>query len=94
MKVGDVVKLKTPMLGEKLHSVGVVCNNYGTGVQIIFENGGFDEFSTEEQTDFLMFITHAAEYASYKFKSSLQVAYDFDAGYWKSVFTKHNVQDF
>jgi hypothetical protein len=87
MKIGDIVLLKTPMLGEEMHSVGVVFSKHdGGGIQVIFSNGGDDGFSKEEQDSFLLLVGNDAQAAKYKFKNVLQVTMDHDDGLWDYIF--------
>jgi hypothetical protein len=87
MTVGDVVILRVPMLNEILYAVGVVFNDYGSGVQIIFEKGGLDGFSEDEQEMFLKKVGHDPATELYKFKNVIQVSADYDSGLWNFVFT-------
>ena len=86
MIVGTVVLLKTPMLGEEMHAIGVVFYDYGDGVQVIFEKGGYDGFSKEEQTSFLMEKGYDEMSSLYRFKNVMQVSRDYEDGFWNSVF--------
>ena len=52
MKVGILVKLKKPILGNKEGTIGVVYYNYGDGFQVIFPNGEYDGFSTSKDNVF------------------------------------------
>ena len=87
MTIGDVVVLKTPCLGEDLHSVGVVFNDYGSGVQVMFEKGGYDGFGNEEQDMFLILRGHDAQSSMYHFKNVMSTSIDFESGFWDHVFS-------
>jgi hypothetical protein len=52
MKVGILVKLKKPILGNKAGTIGVVYYNYSDGFQAIFQNGEYDGFSTSKDNVF------------------------------------------
>jgi hypothetical protein len=86
MIVGDVVLLKQAMLGEEQHSVGVVFHVYDDGVQIMFTDGGYDGFSTSEQSDFLIEIGHDKQTENYQFKNVMQVSRDYGFRLWDHVF--------
>ena len=94
MKVGTICKLKVPMLGNETGTLGVVFNDYGDGVQVIFENGNYDGFSSKvrmggsgadpmrdsETLAFLEEIGFEESLAGYQFKNVMQVAEDFRKG--------------
>jgi len=87
MKVGNVYRLKTPMLGESKNAVGVAYEEYpdfsgvGTGVSVIFEGGNYDGFSEEDQENFLEKVDHDPKIAAYyRFKNVMQLSRDFDNG--------------
>jgi len=86
MKVGTTVKLNRPVLGNESGTYGVCFNDYGTGGQIIFPNGNYDGFSTEEQEQFLVKIGFDYSVAKYLFTNVIQLSYDFEAGTFDSVF--------
>lgn len=86
MTVGTIVLLKTPILGEEMHAIGVVFYNYGDGVQVIFEGGGYDGFSKEEQNDYLMEKGYDEMSSLYQFKNVMQVSRDYEDGMWDNVF--------
>lgn len=90
MEVGTIVLLKTPMLGEQLHSIGVVFNKYDDGVQIIFENGGYDGFSDSEQKDFLMEKGLDEKTSTYQFKNIFQMERDYEAHTWDHAFNNRH----
>jgi hypothetical protein len=86
MTTGDIVLLRRPMLGEEQHSVGVVFYDYTEGVQVIFMDGGYDGFSSQEQTDFLLLVGHDEQSTLYQFKNVMQVSFDYQEGMWNHVF--------
>jgi hypothetical protein len=86
MTVGTVVKLLTPMLGEQLHSVGVVFHDYGDGVQVIFTDGGYDGFSKEEQKSYLLETGTDPLSTCYGFKNVINMERDYEKGLWNHVF--------
>jgi len=96
--VGDVVKLKRECLGNPIGTYGVGFNDYETGCQFIFENGGLDEFNSEEkiksfkyQTEqefFLEFIREEESLQDYEFKNVIQVDIDFRKGLFNRAFRK------
>jgi hypothetical protein len=90
--IGYKFKLKREMLGNPEGTVGVVFNDYGTGVQIIFPNGEYDGFDKEEQELFLTPCGIASGRAShcqgYVFRNVIQVSRDFGDGYWTHAFVE------
>lgn len=86
MKVGSVVLLLTPMLGENMHSIGVAFHDYGDGIQFIFEDGGYDGFSTGEQKDFLLEKGIDEKSSAYVFSNVINMERDYEAGRWSHVF--------
>lgn len=91
MKVGTIYKLKVDCLENKAGTLGVVFNDYGEGVQVIFKNGNYDGFSvtnnlgigdinkTEAET-FLEEVGFEESLAGYQFKNVIQVAVDYRDG--------------
>jgi hypothetical protein len=86
MTVGTVVRLLTPMLGEELHAIGVVFNDYGSGVQVIFQDGGYDGFSEEEQKMYLKELGTDPLSSCYGFKNVINMSGDYERGLWNHVF--------
>lgn len=86
MTVGTIVTLTMSMLGERMHAIGVVFHKYDDGVQVIFENGGYDGFSSSEQKDFLREKGLDDKSSHYQFKNVMQVTSDYNSGVWKHVF--------
>ncbi len=82
MKIGTLVELKSPLLGNAVHARGVCFYNYGSGVQLVFENGEYDGFDKDEQEFYLQPIGFVEENSDYKFTNVLQVLRDFDKGYF------------
>jgi len=87
--IGMKVILKRRMLGENVGAIGYVFNEYPDfddpeklGVQVIFEKGGFDGFSVEEQNLYLEFKEIDARYSGYKFVNVSCVIIDYRNGYW------------
>ena len=91
--VGTTVKLKVPCLGNPAGTRGVAFYDYGSGTQFIFENGGYDGFSSEEsgrpigiEQDFFLERTgFNEELAGYQFFNVIQVSQDFRAGMFDSA---------
>jgi hypothetical protein len=90
LKVGDIVKLKCDCLGNAEGDQGVVFEVYhldeNPGVQVIFENGEYDGFSSDDQQKFLERSGHERELAGYKFKNVMQLSRDYEAGMFDVVF--------
>ena len=88
--VGQEVYLKREMLGEPIGSKGFVYEVYQDfdnpkldAVSIIFEDGGHDGFSFEEQKLFLEVGRVDSRYSRYEFKTVNQVWKDYRDGYWQ-----------
>ena len=94
MKVGTICKLKVDCLGNKAGTLGVVFLDYGTGFQVIFENGNYDGFSVipnleglgvpdkkvVEAAYFLEEVGFEESLAGYQFTNVMQVAADYRKG--------------
>lgn len=97
-KVGDVVYLKTPCLGNKIGAPGVVIQQYdigyGPSVQIIFKNGEYDGFSPEEQSDFLAAVGHCTVLENYTFNNVIQLTRDFQRGVFKPMLNPVHISNF
>lgn len=96
MKVGSVVILKTPLLGNDAGSMGVVYELYPDfdqpdkkGSSIIFENGDYDGFSYYEQQRYVKEVGFNSSVADYQFQNVLNVSRDFD----QFVFHKNHKQE-
>lgn len=83
---GTIVKLKIPCLGNDVGRIGVVFNDYGTGCQVIFPNGEYDGFSTEEQATFLEEVGFDSVIGRYQFKNVMRVAEDYRVGVFDNAF--------
>ena len=98
MEIGDVVTLRTEMLGCKPGTRGVVFNTYQDfdepsklGCQIIFENGNYDGFSVIDQNSYLdkVDVKYIPFYIrEYKFESVMKVWKDYETGFWDILFGK------
>ena len=90
--IGYTVILKRGMLGNEAGALGYVFNQYEDfddpsklGVQVIFQNGNYDGFSTKEQDSYLTILGQNRAYSEYEFKNVMQVSKDYLDGYWKFV---------
>lgn len=88
--VGQIVYLNREMLGEPVGSKGFVYEVYQdfedhnlNAVSIIFQNGGYDGFSFEDQKLFLEVGRVDPRYSTYEFKNVNQVWKDYRDGYWQ-----------
>jgi hypothetical protein len=87
--VGTKVKAKRalPPLRTEIGDIGFVYANYdyGTysGASIIFERGGYEGFSEEEQEQFLENLGVDVRYEDYKFTGVVGMYSDYLFGYWK-----------
>lgn len=84
MKIGDIVRLKRPCLGNPAGARGVCYEEYRfagrPGASFIFENGRYDGFSDDEAAAFLERIGFAPHLATYRFTNVIQLARDFASG--------------
>ena len=91
LKVGSVVHLTTPMLGNKKDTLGVVYEEYnigyGDGVSVIFPNGEYDGFSENEQGRFLKIVGFCEGLEGYKFTNVMQLSRDFQNGKFNEALT-------
>lgn len=86
-KVGSIVKLMNPCLGNKVGTIGVVYENYFNGVSIMFPNGQYDGFSPEEQKYYLKFTGIIdPDMEDYKFLSIIRTSLEFDNGKFDYIF--------
>ena len=101
-KIGEIVRLRTVMLGNPAGATGVVFNEYKdfeepdkTGIMVIFPNGRYDGFSHYEQKMFLdefnMFYKKGKDYV---FTSVMQVDMDFRYGYWDFNLIRDSVKHY
>lgn len=90
LELGDIVKLKTALLGNPAETQGVVYELYylgeKRGVSAIFENGEYDGFSEEEQSEFLERIGSYGSLKSYHFVNVIKLSRDFDEGVFDEAF--------
>ena len=84
-KLGTVVSLKVPVLGNETGALGICFEEYDLGghkgCEFIFENGEYDGFDKEEQANFLQFIRHREDF-EYEFKNVMKLSEDFNSGYF------------
>jgi hypothetical protein len=95
LQVGSTVRLKKECLGNPIGAKGVVYDDYGQGVSVIFENGRYDGFSSEpsvafgnlSEIEFILFEdSFCLEVSSFRFKSVLSLECDFRMGYFAPAF--------
>ncbi len=89
-RVGNTMKLKIDCLENKKGTIGVVFNDYGDGVQVIFPNGKYDGFHSEHermmwknQTELDFFLEKVGFdplLSNYRFTNVMQVEKDFRVG--------------
>jgi hypothetical protein len=85
--VGDKVRLKINMLGNKEGTVGVCYEVYDTAsASFIFENGNYDGFTMSEQEEYLQPAGHCSEVSGYVFESVIRLSKDFYSGKFKKAF--------
>jgi len=80
MTVGTVVKLKLPLLGNPVGTLGIGFNDYGDGCQFIFANGNYDGFNKKEQELYLEYIRIEPSLTGYEFSNVIYVSEDYNAG--------------
>lgn len=85
MIVGTIVKLKRECLDNPPQTKGVCYEVYNRGrgeegASIIFENGKFDGFSSDEQKEIIVPIGIDENLMNYKFKNVGKLTEDFKAG--------------
>ena len=95
--VGDIVKLKVPMLGNLVGTLGICYEEYNIGLNhagssFIFQNGSYDGFSLEEQVEFLENVAHDSSMENYNFTNAMRLVTDFSKGLFKHSF--EHWQDF
>ncbi len=87
LKVGTVVRLKVVYLGNQAGTKGVCYETYNLGwgprASIIFKNGEYDDFSLDEQENFLEVIEDTN--FSYNFQNVMTLFRDFDKGVFNEV---------
>lgn len=93
LPVGTKVKAKRafPPLRVEAGSIGYVYENYKfgsgknehIGASIIFEKGGYDGFSLDEQAEFLEDLGIDTRYEHYHFTGVINLYADFMDGFWK-----------
>lgn len=84
--VGNLMKLKRNCLGNSIGTIGVVFNDYGSGIQVIFPNGKYDGFGIDDMDNWIDQVGHSSDHELYEFKNVMQVSQDFKNGLWNSVF--------
>lgn len=89
MKVGTIVELLRPMLGNKAGVKGVVYENYnighGPGISVIFVNGEYDGFSVDERK-FLKKVGFNKKLSYYIFTNVMKLSNDFRDGFFNDAF--------
>jgi len=89
MKVGILVRLKLPCLGNPAGAKGVVYDIYKVSLEpaasIIFENGHYDGFDIGEQRQFITVIGANQKVARYHFINVFQLGKDYEAGFFSQA---------
>lgn len=98
MQVGTMVRLKKPCLDNPVGVKGVVYEDYGGGVSVIFENGRYDGFSCLSSQafgglsdiEFILFEDgFCPEVSNYQFENVSCLEKDFRNGVFNSAFSKN-----
>lgn len=93
MKVGTIVLLTVPMLGNNRMTIGVCYETYGSGgASFIFENGEFDGFSSEEQKAFLFEVDFSPIIQTYTFISVPILSTDWRYGRFDSALSSDDIK--
>jgi len=84
LPVGTIVRIKMPILGNRIGALGVCIENYTIGkdhkgASFIFENGYHDGFSVNEQNFMLRKVGFDQRLSAYQFKSAVWLAVDYNA---------------
>jgi hypothetical protein len=94
--VGEVYRLKDPLLGNNVGAIGVVYDQHNlTGnpddiiKMIIFENGEYCGFSPEERNEYLLLVNYDVNFSGYEFINSFKLENDFENGYWDILFISY-----
>lgn len=98
-RVGTLVKLKVPCLGNAPGTVGVVYEVYARtwatrddegayGISVIFPNGRHDGFSDSEVRQFLTYVGESRDpgVRAYRFTNAVNLCRDFRAGRFTCAF--------
>jgi len=90
LKVGTIVKLVVPCLGNQIGTVGICYEEYDLGEpgagSVIFENGNYDGFSPLEQERFLEEIGYDDAISHYGFTNVMNLSRHYDEGMFTSIF--------
>ncbi|MEK8023235.1 MAG: hypothetical protein AAB229_05440 [Candidatus Hydrogenedentota bacterium] len=88
-KIGHIVRLKQPCLGNPAGALGVCYEKYRLddrwGASFIFENGEYDGFSDEDAGTILVKAGFEPHVAKYRFTNVIQLSRDFAAGRFASA---------
>lgn len=93
MQVGSIVKLKQPILGNAIGTLGVCYQEYEgedlprKSYGIIFANGNYDGFSPTEQNAMVEEIAVDIPLSEYKFTNVMRLHNDWVAGIFTQVLT-------
>jgi hypothetical protein len=88
-KVGDIVMLTEPLLGNENGTVGICYEVYGSDSgSYIFPNGNYDGFDSREHEVFLKNIGRCS--LSYNFINVIRLSYDFNNGLFIKYFEYGN----
>lgn len=92
IKLGSIVKLKVPCLGNPAGSIGVCYEEYDNGGRsFIFQNGNYDGFSGDEQVSFLHEIGFSPEISLYQFKNVIKLSDDYRRGIFERPLSEWNM---
>ena len=89
MKVGQIFKLKVPLLENLVGTMGICYEEYNIGEEgagsVIFANGNYDGFSPEEQKEFLEYLGKSDVLSAYLFKNVIKLSDDFRSGIFDPI---------
>jgi len=98
-RVGTIVQLKVPCLGNEEGVSGICYDVYTlgdrSGYAFIFENGRYDGFSPDEVESFLKVLDHygrdARYYWTYRFTNVIALGRDFENGVFDEPFSEAQI---
>jgi len=87
MRVGTIVTIERASAINKAGERGVVYEDYGSGVSIIFESGGYDGFSLDDLQVFgVKEVGVCSLLSGYNFTNVMRLSEDFSRGLFKPGF--------
>jgi hypothetical protein len=96
LKVGDVVTVGCPCMGNPAGAIAVVVEIYdlgdGPSPSLLFRNGAHDGFSPSDLDIFqVALVAHDSTLAGYQFRNSIRLQKDYRAGVFARVWRERAV---